>query len=144
MIFWKLWTLFIAILVGLGAAWQFGYVNYVLENDITRLSIAILGLFLCASAWVGVLAVKGKKPTEMLWFAADTMQGLGMMGTVVGVAMVLIPTLSDISSTDVQVIVAALTVITGGVGTALLTTIVGLGCAMLLKLELVILRGDNA
>ena len=140
MTWWKLWTLFVAILAGLGAAWHFGYVDYVLANDVTRLSVVILGLFLASSAWVGVLAVKRKPPTKILWLAADTLQGLGMMGTVVGVAMVLIPTLQGISSTDVEVIVEALMVITGGVGTALITTIVGLGSAMLLKLELVILE----
>ncbi len=141
MTFWKLYTLQIACLALLGFAWQFGYVNYVLEHDSTRLSIIILALFLCSSVWVGVLAARGKPPTQILWFMADTLTGLGMMGTVIGVAMVLIPTLSSIASTDVEVIVEALMVITGGVGTALITTIVGLGSAMLLKLELVILEG---
>lgn len=141
MIFWRLWTLLVTILAGLAASWHFGYVDYVLDNDVTRLSVVILALFLGASAWVGVLAVKGKQPTNMLYFMADTLTGLGMMGTVVGVAMVLIPTLSSISSTDTETVVAALMVITGGVGTALITTIVGLASAMLLKLELVILEG---
>ena len=53
MTWWKLWTLFVAILAGLGAAWHFGYVDYVLANDVTRLSVVILGLFLASSAWVG-------------------------------------------------------------------------------------------
>jgi hypothetical protein len=141
MVFWRLYTLQIAILAALGASWYFGYIDYVMNNDSTRLSVIILILFICSSVWVGVLAVKDRPPTQILWFMADTLTGLGMMGTVIGVAMVLIPTLSSISSTDVEVIVEALMVITGGVGTALITTIVGLGSAMLLKLELVILEG---
>ena len=52
MTWWKLWALFVAILAGLGAAWNFGYVDYVLANDVTRLSVVILGLFLTSSAWV--------------------------------------------------------------------------------------------
>ena len=82
MVFWRLWTLHIGITASLIAAYQFGYVGYVLENDVTRISVLILGLFLSASVWVAVLAVKGKRPPNALWFASDAMLSLGMMGTV--------------------------------------------------------------
>ena len=141
MIFWKLWTLFVAILAGLGAAWHFDYVTYVLDNDVTRLSVVITGLFLCSSAWVGVLAVKGKKPSQALWFASDAMLSLGMMGTVLGLLVVLTSNFGSIDATDTEAMSLLMATIGSGMGTALTTTLVGLGASLLLKFQLVILEG---
>jgi hypothetical protein len=144
MIFWKLWTLFVAILTGLGAAWYYGYIDYVLANDVTRLSVVILGLFLSASAWVGVLAVKGKQPTKMLWFIAGACTKLGLLGTVGGLMIMMSANFSDIGNPDVNVIEGVITAMISGMGTAMLTTLIGIMAAMLLEMQLVLLSGDNA
>lgn len=141
MTFWKLWTLFVAIIASLIAAYQYGYVGYVLENDVTRISVLILGLFLSASAWVGVLAVKHRKPTNALWFASDAMLSLGMMGTVLGLLVVLTSNFGSVDATDTEAMSLLMATIGSGMGTALTTTLVGLGASLLLKLQLVILEG---
>ena len=144
MVFWKLWTLFVAILVGLGTAWQLGYVADVIASASTRFSILILILFMSASAWVGVLAVKGGKPPEALWFASDAMLSLGMMGTVLGLLMVFKSNFASVDSTDMTAMLELIGAIGSGMGVALTTTLIGLGASLLLKFELVILDSKDA
>ena len=143
MTFWKLWTLFVAILAGLAAAWHFGYVDYVLANDVTRLSVLILGLFLASSAWVGVLAVKRRGPTKMLWFIAGACTKLGLLGTVGGLMIMMSANFDDIGNPDVDAIEGVITAMISGMGTAMLTTLVGLVAALLLEGQLIILGGEN-
>jgi hypothetical protein len=140
MVFWKLWTLFVAILTGLGAAWHFGYVSYVLENDVTRLSVIIAAVFFGASAWVGVLAVKGKQPTTMLYFIAGSCTKLGLLGTVGGLMIMMSANFTDIDNPDVDMIEGVITSMISGMGTAMLTTLVGIMAAMLLEMQLVLLE----
>ncbi len=141
MTFWKLYTLQIACLALLGFAWQFGYVDYVLANDVTRLSVVIAAVFIAASAYVGVIAAKGKQSTNALWFASDAVLSLGMMGTVLGLLIVLTSNFGSVDTADAAAMSALMAAIGSGMGTALTTTIVGLGASVLLKLELVILEG---
>lgn len=143
MAFWRLWTLHIGITASLIAAYQFGYVGYVLENDVTRISILILFLFLSASAWVGVLAAKRSKPTKMLWFIAGSCTKLGLLGTVGGLMIMMSANFNDIGNPDVNVIEGVITAMISGMGTAMLTTLVGIMAAMLLEMQLVLLGGEN-
>lgn len=143
MIFWKLWTLFVAILSGLAAAWHFGYVTYVLDNDVTRLSVVIAAVFLGASVWIGVLAVKGKEPTKMLWFIAGSCTKLGLLGTVGGLMIMMSANFSDIGNADVNVIEGVIVAMISGMGTAMLTTLIGIMAAMLLEMQLVLLGGED-
>lgn len=143
MTFWKLWTLFVAIIASLIAAYQYGYVGYVLENDVTRISVLILGLFLSASAWVGVLAVKRRPPTKMLWFIAGACTKLGLLGTVGGLMIMMSANFDDIGNPDVDVIEGIVVSMITGMGVAMLTTLIGIMAALLLEMQLVVLGGEN-
>lgn len=145
MIALKWWTIFVAIVAGLIAAWFLGYVDYVLANDVTRLSVAILALFMGASCWTGVLAAR--KPSEnqvmpnFLWFASDACMSLGMMGTTVGLLIVLTSNFNSVDASNVAAMSSLMAVIASGMGTALTTTFVGLGASLLLKFQLVVIEG---
>ncbi len=143
MTFWKLYTLQIACLALLAFAWHYGYVDYVLANDVTRLSVVIAAVFISASAYVGVLAGRGKPPTKMLWFIAGSCTKLGLLGTVGGLMIMMSANFSDIGNPDVNVIEGVITAMISGMGTAMLTTLIGIMAAMMLEMQLVILGGEH-
>ena len=143
MTFWKLWTLFVAITAGLGASWHFGYVDYVLANDVTRLSVVIAAVFLGASTEVCWRAATNRKPTNWLFFVAGSCTKLGLLGTVLGLMVMMSANFSDIGNPDVNVIEGVITAMISGMGTAMLTTLIGIMAAMLLEMQLVLLGGEH-
>ena len=117
--------------------------DYILKNDVTRLSVVIAAVFLSAAVWVGVLAVKRKQPTAMLWFIAGSCTKLGLLGTVGGLMIMMSANFSDIGNPDVNVIEGVITAMISGMGTAMLTTLIGIMAAMLLEMQLVLLGGEH-
>ena len=114
----------------------FGFYESIYENDKSWISFSVLGIFTLASIWIGCqtkrLSLKG---TQFLWMTSDMCLTLGMIGTIVGFLMMLVGGFS-IQSGDAAGIQALLARFSVGLGTALYTTLVGLICSMLLKLQL--------
>jgi hypothetical protein len=114
----------------------FGFYHSIYENDKSWISFTVLVIFALASVWVGYqtkqLSLKG---SQFLWMVSDMCLTLGMIGTIVGFLMMLMGGFS-IQSGDVAGIQALLVRFSTGLGTALYTTLVGLVCSMLLKLQL--------
>lgn len=73
-------------------------------------------------------------------FVADVLYKMGMLGTVIGFIAMLV-SMRDLGEFDVETMRMALQQMTGGMAIALLTTITGLVCGVLLRLEFNIL--DN-
>lgn len=67
-------------------------------------------------------------------FIADVMYKLGMLGTVIGFVVMLVA-LDDIGDYQVEAMRGALAQMTSGMAVALLTTITGLVCGVLLRLQ---------
>jgi hypothetical protein len=143
MIFWKVWTIFVGITAGLLAAYQYGYVGYVLENDATRISVGVLVLFLACSVWIGWLSYRhpAEEAPNWLWFISDACMSLGMVGTLLGFLIVLSSSFGSIDAADTEAMKTVITAMGSGMGTALLTSLVGLGASILLKFQLVVLEG---
>lgn len=114
----------------------FGFYQSVYENDKSWISFTVLGLFALSSLWVGFQTKKmSLKGSQFLWMLSDMCLTLGMIGTIVGFLMMLVGGFT-IASGDVAGIQALLARFSVGLGTALYTTLVGLICSMLLKLQL--------
>ena len=121
------------------------------NNDSTKLSFLLLFLFLQMSLWCGYktwrlsvfidrngtekyLVEKIEHLIEVGWFASDLCLSIGMVGTVVGFIMMM----SGFSSIDVSNMRTVEEMIKGlgsGMSTALYTTLVGLVCSSLLKVQ---------
>lgn len=114
----------------------FGFYQSIYESDKSWISFTVLGIFTLASIWTGYqtkqLSLKG---SQFLWMVSDMCLTLGMIGTIVGFLMMLVGGFS-IQSGDAAGIQALLARFSVGLGTALYTTLVGLICSMLLKLQL--------
>ena len=152
----------IVTLIALGAVFgsRFGVFREIYDKDITRLSFVIFAGFVFMSAWCGIktfhlsrLFSKGPSPAgagitpddrdriekisnleEVGWFAAGTFTSLGMIGTVIGMIWAL-KGFINVNIVEVSSVQKLISNMVYGVSTALYTTLVGLVCSTLLKLQ---------
>jgi len=144
--FWKFWTTEVVLLVSLYAVLvPFGGYHFILDNDFTYISLINLTILVASSFWVGLRITTGdKKGTDLQWYLADVTLSLGMVGTLFGFLMVLYSTFEGIDVTDTDSMKGAIESLATGMGTALLTSLVGLVSSIVMKLQLVILEDENA
>ena len=139
--FWKIWT--IAVLMGFAGAVGV-YMNahtFILENDFTYLSfvnISILVLF--TTVCLVQTFMKSFKTSDTQWFFADAVLSLGMVGTLAGFLAVLYSTFQGLDVGDTDSMKAAIETLATGMGTALLTSLVGLVSSLIMKFQLVIIE----
>lgn len=79
-----------------------------------------------------------RRPGRLGIFVADVVYKLGMLGTVIGFIAMLV-SMRDLGQFDVETMRTALQQMTSGMATALLTTVTGLVCGVLLRLQFNIL-----
>ena len=151
MLFLK-WWLFMAAVTALGAFFATqGGLGVLWEQDQTKLSFLLLLIFTHMSAWCGYktwrlskfldrdetekyLVEKIEELMEAGWFASDLCLSIGMVGTVIG----FITMMSGFATIDVSDMTTVQDMIKGlgsGMATALYTTLVGLICSSLLKIQ---------
>lgn len=75
-----------------------------------------------------------RKRTRVGTYGADLLYKLGMLGTVIGF-VIMLNSMGDLSNFDVDTLRGALQRMTGGMAVALLTTIAGLVCGILLRAQ---------
>jgi len=125
----------------------------IIKNDLSHISILIMGLYLCVSLYVGRLcyladrmseksAAKRKKEKAYLenrmdlgWFSAEHFFSLGLLGTIIGLIFATSGSLD--SSLPVGEIVAGLK---EGLNTAFYTTVCGIVFSLPLQVQLMILK----
>ncbi|MEE3206489.1 MAG: MotA/TolQ/ExbB proton channel family protein [Pseudomonadota bacterium] len=73
-------------------------------------------------------------PHDIGWFVSETMLKLGLLGTVIGF-VIMLSSVTDISSLDVDVMQDVLSNMSAGMGVALFTTLAGLVFGMLLSTQ---------
>ena len=152
MAFWKWWSTVISIgALFLIAEAYAGISTYLFETDTTGLSLVIVSIFalfmLVAGYFSYISQFYGtqitKKATNPLWFASDTVLGIGMVGTLIGFLMVLTNAFQNIDSTNALEIKRIIGVLAHGMGVALITTLTGLICSIMMKFQLVMFESDN-
>lgn len=124
--------------------YQCGIAKEIWIKDSSLLSYITYVIFLFCSLYAGKLSYGVykhpkniafyKNKSEIGWFVSELCLTLGMMGTIIGFIMMLV----GFNSLDIQNITsvqALLTQLGGSMATALYTTIVGLVCGSILKLQ---------
>ena len=107
------------------------------ESDATKISFIILTVFVFSSAWVGKITYDGQGNQNVGWFIAESLLGLGMIGTVTGFLLMLGSAFENIDVSNTETLQNALTQMALGMSTALYTTLIGLICSLILKIQLV-------
>jgi hypothetical protein len=117
--------------------------NLIYDADVTKLSFLIIVIFFCTSVWIGNKTYRlGKyddydQDTKVGWFVAESCLALGMVGTVTGFLLMLGTAFSNIDVTNSASLQKALEFMAVGMSTALYTTLVGLICSLIIKVQLV-------
>ena len=87
--------------------------------------------------WVGKITYDGQGNQNVGWFIAESLLGLGMIGTVTGFLLMLGSAFENIDVSNTETLQNALTQMALGMSTALYTTLIGLICSLILKIQLV-------
>ena len=144
------WRLLITLtVVGLSIAAYFNFIQFLYAHDLTKLSVAILALFAATTSVIGYKIwkerdVKKKKyGYDVEWFVSEMMISLGMIGTVIGFIYMLYSVFSSLNIADTLAVQQSLGKMAQGMGTALLTTLVGLVSSVLIKSQLVMVENER-
>jgi hypothetical protein len=150
-LFLKWWLFISAVMAAAAYLYLTGLFNLLWDGDATKLSFVLLPLFLFMSIWCGYktwtlsvfldsnktekyIVEKIEHLMEVGWFTSDLCLSIGMMGTVIGFIMML----SGFAQVDVEDMATVQGMIKGlgvGMSTALYTTLTGLVCSALLKIQ---------
>jgi hypothetical protein len=135
---------FITLLVGLR-----GLLSKLWVVDQSHIATFTLFLFFFVSLFIGWLTNKlttlGKKDEEYIhlrafiqpcWFSSELFMGLGMVGTLIGFILMLTGGISSVDMSDVNASKQAIAGMAAGMGTAVLTTLIGVSASMLVKLQM--------
>lgn len=112
------------------------------EKDETKIVWAICAITLISSLLIGRYAYIGhakQYALNILWFISDAMITLGMIGTVAGFLIMMHGGFAQIDIADPGTIQGTIQTLGAGMGTILITTLMGLIASVLLKLQLVII-----
>ena len=128
-----------------------GLLGTLWEKDATKLSFVLLALFAVMSGWCGYktwrlsVFIDSKKTEPYLiekiehlmevgWLTSDHCLSIGMMGTVIGFIMML-GGFANIDINDMATVQGLIKGLGVGMSTALYTTLTGLICSALLKIQ---------
>jgi len=149
-VFLKWWLLITLTIVGLSIAAYFNFIQFLYAHDLTKLSVAILALFAATTSVIGYKLWKErdvknykKYGFDVEWFVSEMMISLGMIGTVIGFIYMLYSVFSSLNLADTLAVQQSLGKMAQGMGTALLTTLVGLVSSVLIKSQLVMVENER-
>jgi hypothetical protein len=146
--FIKIFLLNVVTITALFYAETQGALSLIVTNDASFLSILIMALYVCTSAFLGKVAydtdvankeakVVLRKKLDTGHFVAEHLISLGLLGTIIGLCMATSNSL--VESAPVNQIVAGLK---EGLSIAFYTTMTGLVFSMLLQLQLLIITKE--
>ena len=139
----KWWLIFCLTLLGLCACVYFNIHKDLYAADVTRLSFLIISIFICTSVWIGTKTYKigihqdYNQKSDVGWFISESCLALGMVGTVTGFLIMLGTAFENVDVTNSATLQQALADMATGRSTALWTTLVGLVCSLIIKVQLV-------
>jgi hypothetical protein len=121
-----------------------GWWGFLYDADMTKISFVILGLFFLCSLSIGFISLQSTnwdhidRFTNYVWFGSEVMITLGMIGTVAGFLIMLNTAFTGLDVNDIRNVQEAISDMAIGMSTALVTTLVGLVCSTIIKIQMII------
>jgi hypothetical protein len=141
--FMSWWLAVLAIAAAVFYAFLTGAAQHVFMGDVTRITWATAALALIVTAVLGSAAYDPKgaeRSLEIGLFAEDTCMRLGMFGTVIGCLIMFGTDIASFDAGDPSKTAALIQKISSSFGTAIGTTVVGIGASLCIKLQNAILQ----
>jgi hypothetical protein len=142
-LFLKWWLIFILMILSGAVTWYFSFINFLYANDFTKLSFVIIAILFFTTLIIGYKYYKNNHDFEIEWFTSEVVISLGMIGTVVGFIFMLYAAFSELTVDDPIKLQQSMMLMAKGMGTALLTTLVGLISSVLIKCQLIIAKNET-
>ncbi len=139
----KWWLITCLTMLGMGVCVYFDFHINLYESDITKISFLIILIFICTSVWIGNKTYlvdrlqDYEQRADVGWFIAESCLALGMVGTVTGFLLMLGNAFENIDITNTTTLQQALSDMAMGMSTALYTTLIGLVCSLIIKVQLI-------
>jgi len=139
----KWWLIFCLTLLGMCTCVYFNIHKDLYAADVTRLSFLIISIFTCTSIWIGTKTYKVgiqqdyNQKSDVGWFVSESCLALGMVGTVTGFLIMLGTAFENVDVSNAVTLQNALSDMALGMSTALWTTLIGLICSLIIKVQLV-------
>lgn len=141
------WLLQSITVLGSLYCYYLGWFHLLWTMDVSKISFIIITLYVGVTVLIGSMTRKAEKDyvtnqrqletySPVCWQLAGKMQDLGLIGTVIGFMVLLGPTFAGINLADTVATQKMLAFMGLGMATALTTTLVGLVCAVLTRLQL--------
>jgi len=147
--FWYWWLFVCLNLLGLGVIQYFDGFVWLYNIDITKLSFIILFSYLLVTGYLGHITknrtskIKFNEQLEMIWFYAESCLTLGMIGTIVGFIFILSTAFVGVDFQNIDAAKGIIKSMALGMGTSLVTTLVGLLANLLVKVQLINLEHNK-
>jgi hypothetical protein len=139
--FWKIWTVFVLMLLATALGYYWGAVDFIINNDFTYLSFVNIAILYGFTVNIMYKAfTKNMETTDSEWFLSDAVLSIGMVGTLSGFLVVLYSTFQGLDPSNTDSMRTAIETLASGMGTALLTSLVGLIASLIMKYQLVTLE----
>lgn len=132
------WLVAVIGFISIGLGVYMDGINYLLDNDGTRLSLVITALAAAVTVNIGRKVFQQKSDFDTDWFLADSCMSLGMIGTMLGFVMMLHEGLSNVDATNAAAMQQLIGTMAHGMSTALITTLAGLIASLFIKVQVVI------
>jgi len=148
--FLRWWLMICVIVIATIILNQFDIFSKLYETDQSKISFIIIAIFNIITTYIGVVTYKLSKGLDVTnteitncWFFADECQTLGLIGTVIGFIIMIGFAFNNLDVEDTESIQSAIKYMSIGMGSALVTTLVGMTASVLLKLQLININHDN-
>ena len=150
-LFLKWWLMFVCVVIGITLLVINDGIKTLWYQDATKLSFLLLAIFTGMSTWCGFktwllskfidsdkedkhIVEKVESLVEVGLFTSDLCLSIGMMGTVIGFIMML-SGLAQVDVSDINTVQGLIKNLGSGMSTALYSTLTGLVCSSLLKIQ---------
>lgn len=149
LIFLRWWVIASFICIASYFLYQFGICEEIWRTDSTFISAGIVGAFSVMSIWCGIKTFvlghavqKDKKSLitqvtnqeKIGWFMADLFTMLGFVGTIWGM-IVALKGFAGVNPSEIESVQRLISSLVQGVSIALYTTLTGLVCSLLLRVQ---------
>lgn len=116
-----------------------GFFTALIAYDVSYIGILCLIVFYLTQLLLGHIALKGKySHLEKCWFVSEVLLSLGLFGTVIGMSIATLSLANVTANAAMNMKVMA--ELSLGIGTAVYTTLVGLSCSVVTKIQCFLLE----
>jgi len=139
---WWFWTCLTLLTIAISA--YFGFFSVLYASDVTFIGFSIILVYVICTGYISASLYRRVAINfDNLEYIADSMEKMGMIGTVVGLILSFSTFFSHLDLSSVETVKEIIGTVAVGISTALYTTLIGMVSSFFLKTQLTLLGHGN-